>query len=159
MFTPFHTISLAALAIALVAALSIQGLAWLATAMGLPLAPSNRQSIEELAKAWPVLATLVVVLGAPLAEEAFFRGVLLRRFLLVGRPGLGLLLTSGIFALSHELLADGHWSETLSTTAVYAATGLLFGTVYLRTGRLWAAILAHVVANAIGLAVLAYSGA
>ncbi len=149
----------AALAIALLAAISVQGLAWLATALGLPLAPSNRQAIEDLARTWPALTVLVVVVGAPLAEEAFFRGVLLRRFMLAGRPFLGLLLTSSVFALAHEVFADGPWTQTIATTIVYAATGLLFGAVYLRTGRLWAAILAHVVANAIGLAMLAYSGA
>lgn len=149
----------AALAVALVAALSLQALPRLAAALGLPLAPSNQQGIEDLVNAWPVLATLVVVLGAPLAEEAFFRGVLLRRFLLAGRPLLGLLLTSSLFALAHELFADGPWTQTLSTTAVYAAMGLLFGAVYLRTGRLWTVILAHAAANAVGLAMLAYSAA
>lgn len=149
----------AAVAVALVAALAVQALPRLAAALGMPLAPSNQQGIEDLVNAWPVFATLVVVLGAPLAEEAFFRGVLLRRFLLAGRPGLGLLLTSGLFALAHELFADGPWTQTLSTTGVYAAMGLLFGAVFLRTGRLWAAVLAHAGANAVGLAMLAYSGA
>lgn len=149
----------AAVAVALLAALGSQALPAFAAALGLPLAPSNRQAIEALVGAWPVFASVALVLGAPLAEEAFFRGVLLRRFLLAGRPGLGLLLTSGLFALAHELFADGPWTQTLSTTAVYAAMGLLFGAVYLRTGRLWAAVLAHAVANAAGLAMLAYSTA
>lgn len=149
----------AAVAVALVVALCAQALPGLVAALGIPLAPSNRQAIEELVGAWPVFASVAVVLGAPLAEEAFFRGVLLRRFLLAGRPGLGLLLTSGLFALAHELFADGPWTQTLSTTAVYGAMGLLFGAVYVRTGRLWAAILAHAGANALGMAMLAYSGA
>lgn len=149
----------AAVAVALVGTLATQALPRLVTALGLPLAPSNQQGIQDLVAAWPVFASLAVVLGAPLAEEAFFRGVLLRRFVLAGRPGLGLVLTSGLFALAHEIFADGPWTQTLSTTAVYAAMGLLFGAVYLRTGRIWAAILAHAAANAIGLAMLAYSAA
>ena len=114
---------------------------------------------------WSVAATTGPLLDRESEIEVRFAvlearyGEMLRRFLLAGRPGLGLLLTSGLFALAHELFADGPWTQTLSTTAVYAAMGLMFGAVYVRTGRLWAAILAHAGANALGMAMLAYSGA
>lgn len=149
----------AAIVVAVLAALAAQSLPHLMTAVGAPLSPSNAADLDGLFAARPVLAGVLVVLAAPLAEEAFFRGVLLRRLWLAGRPGLGLALTSALFAVAHELFADGPWWQTLATTGVYASVGLLFGAVYLRTGRLWAAVLAHAASNALALAWLAYSTA
>jgi len=149
----------AAVATALLAAVAAQAVPRLMAAVGAPLSPSNAGGIQDLVLAWPLLASVLVVLAAPLAEEGFFRGVLLRRFLLAGRPVLGLLLTSGLFAFAHEAFADGPWTQTLATTGVYAVVGLLFGTVYLRTGRLWAAALAHAASNGLALAAMAYSAA
>jgi len=151
--------AMAAIVVAGLAALAAQALPHLLAALGVPLSPSNAIDLGGLVAARPVLASLLIVLAAPLAEEAFFRGVLLRRFWLAGRPGLGLVLTSGLFALAHELFADGPWWQTLATAGVYGAVGLLFGAVYLRTGRLWAAALAHAASNGLAMAWLAYSAA
>ncbi|MBW8313017.1 MAG: CPBP family intramembrane metalloprotease [Rhizobium sp.] len=143
-----------ALSVALLAQLLPRLLAW----GGLPLAPSNAAVITRLFGEWPLVATVLVVLVAPLAEEAFFRGVLLRRFVVAGRPWAGLWLSAGVFALAHELFADGPWTQTLVTSATYLAMGMLFGAVYVRTGRLSAAFLAHAASNALALATVAFSG-
>lgn len=76
----------AAVALALSAALLAQLLPRLLAWVGLPLAPSNAADITRFFGEWPLVATALVVLVAPLAEEAFFRGVLLRRFVVAGRP-------------------------------------------------------------------------
>jgi len=145
------------LAIAAFAGLFAQALPWVATRLGLPLDPSNAEPLMALLAQKPWLAVLLVVGLAPVAEELFFRGVLLRRFALAGRPWLGLWCTAGLFALAHELVADGPLLPRLATIGLYLALGLVFGGVYLRTGRLAAAVAAHAVANAIALLLATYS--
>lgn len=145
------------LATAAFAGLFAQALPWLATQLGLPLEPSNAAPLMVLLAQKPWLAVLLVVGLAPVAEELFFRGVLLRRFALAGRPWLGLWCTAGLFALAHELVADGPLLPRLATIGLYLALGLVFGGVYLRTGRLAAAVAAHAVANAIALLLVTYS--
>jgi membrane protease YdiL (CAAX protease family) len=103
----------------------------------------------------PVLTLLAAVLIAPLGEELIFRRVLLHRFAQAGRSTLGLVLTSVGFALIHEPLPGSEglfaWLLKLST---YALLGFGFGQMYLRTGRLDAAVLGHVLVNAFGMGVL-----
>lgn len=146
-----------ALPLAALAALAAQAIPWLATQLGLPLDPSNVDPILGLLAQRPWLAVLLVVGMAPVAEELFFRGVLLRRFALADRPWLGLWCTAGLFALAHELAADGPLLPRLATIGVYLAMGLVFGGVYLRTGRLGAAVAAHAMANAFALLLATYS--
>ena len=145
------------LALAAFAGLFAQALPWLATRLGLPLDPSNAEPLMGLLAQRPWLAVLLIVGLAPVAEELFFRGVLLRRFALAGRPWLGLWCTAGLFALAHELAADGPLLPRLATLGLYLALGLVFGGVYLRTGRLAAAVAAHALANAIALLLATYS--
>ncbi|WP_405117373.1 exosortase E/protease, VPEID-CTERM system [Phaeobacter sp. BS23] len=84
-----------------------------------------------------LLGTIVLV---PIIEELFFRGYLLRRMAGQGqilRAVVALLITSALFGLMHDRFALG------------MAAGAIFGALYLRGGGLAAAILAHMVANAL----------
>lgn len=127
--------------------------------MGSPVSPTNAEPVEAIRQLSPWLAWLLVVGAAPFAEELLFRHVLLRRFALAGHALAGAVLSSLLFALMHELPGAQGWGPWLATTAMYTAMGCGFAWVYLRTGRLAAAVLAHAVCNAAALAALALSTA
>lgn len=125
---------------------------------GLGLSPSNLAPVQSLLKAHLPLAFLMVAVAAPLGEELFFRHLLLRRFAAAGRPLAGLVLSAAVFGVLHELMpADSGGLAHFAMTAIYVGMGLAFGGLYLWTGRFAAVALAHVVANALALALMAYS--
>jgi membrane protease YdiL (CAAX protease family) len=78
-----------------------------------------------------VLAVAVVI---PVGEELFFRGLLLRGFLLRYGPRPALVLTAALFALVHL----NPWG----LVSIFLV-GILLGWLVLRTGSLWPACLAH----------------
>ena len=154
--------ALPALGLAVVAGvvvqLAVQLFAWLLALSGAAIEPSNVQPITALLGSAPWLAWLLIVLVGPFAEELLMRHVLLRRFALAGRALAGLLLTSVAFALLHEPMPSGTGvAAWLGGLAMYTAMGAFFGAVYLRTGRLRAAFLAHATCNAVALVLAAYS--
>lgn len=131
-------------------------------ALGLDLEPSNLDLIKDGFARYPVFLALFAVMLAPLYEELLFRRVLFGRLWQAGWPVLGLVLSSLVFALVHELpgLNGKPASSTLFLIVVYAGMGGIFAWVYRRTGTLWAPIAAHILNNAIALAVLqVYGGA
>lgn len=103
----------------------------------------------------PAFAGLVLtaVIGAPIVEELFFRGLLLRA--LEGRfgTGWGVAGSSVLFGLFHpnDLSAAGVVLVMVSLAALAALLAMLV----VRTGRLGPAILAHAAFNALNLAIAA----
>ena len=93
-----------------------------------------------------VVLALLVVLGAPVAEELFFRGLLLRSA--ERRFGMrwALAISSVAFAASHFQLVQ---------FPGLALVGLVFGILVVRTGRLGPAIAAHIAFNATAVVSLA----
>lgn len=147
-----------ALGAGIVIQLGAQSFAWLLARSGAGMEPSNAEPIAALLRAAPWLAWLLVVVVGPFAEELLMRHVLLRRFAVVARGGVGLVLTSVAFALLHEPAPSGSGIAVwLGGMAMYAGMGAFFGVVYLRTGRFRAAFLAHAACNATALVVAAYS--
>ena len=130
-------------------ALVTTGLSHLADAAGLQINPSNEAMIRALMAQSPWLLILFIALLAPLYEEVLFRRVLYGRLLAAGRPVLGLVLSSGLFALVHEIpgLGGNPWPVTLALWAVYAGLGAVFALLYRRCGTLWAPICAHATHN------------
>lgn len=124
-----------------------------------PLAPSNAEPILALSRQWPLLTWLLIVIVGPFAEELLFRHVLLRRFAVAGRALAGLVASSAVFALLHEVGqgAERSLAAWLGILAVYLAMGMGFGLVYLRTGRFWAAFTAHAACNATAMTLAAFS--
>jgi membrane protease YdiL (CAAX protease family) len=119
-------------------------------ALGLEIVPANAELLGELAVVAPALGLAFVCVLAPWAEELFFRHLLLRRFALAGRPRWGLVCSATLFALMHELTpATGDVAAKLAMLLIYLLMGWALGLVYLRTGRLSAAVVAHGVANAL----------
>lgn len=109
------------------------------------LEPVSTISEDELFERVGLVALtgVLVVLVAPVAEEIIFRGFLLgglaRRF----GPVLAALASSLLFAAVH---AD------LGSLIPFTLIGLVFTFVYLRSGSLSSAILAHFLFNVIGYA-------
>lgn len=108
----------------------------------------------------PELAVLIVgsVVLAPLVEELFFRGLLQRsasglvRGSRAARVVVAVLVSTPLFMLLHlALVAPVSWGTVAVTTGI---TGLGFGLLAALTRRLGSAIVAHLVFNAVGLAIL-----
>lgn len=93
-----------------------------------------------------VLLFLIVAVGAPVAEELFFRGLTQRAFRKRGlRWGWAVVATAVVFAASHL--------QPLQFPALVLA-GVVFGVLAERTGRLGPAIWAHVGFNGVAAVVL-----
>ena len=77
---------------------------------------------------------------SPIAEEIFYRGLVLRSLIKRGLPGgVSVVLTAAIFAATH--IQDLATWLLLLPGLVFA--GLVFGALALRTGRLGTSIAAH----------------
>lgn len=105
--------------------------AWFAETMADLL--SGRQSL------WGSILLAVVV--APVTEEALFRGVILRGFLVRYRTGKAIASSALLFALFHL----NPWQF-----AAGAATGMLFAWCFVRTRSLVPCIFGHAVNNSLG---------
>ena len=122
-----------------------QALSFLVERAGWQLDPSNLDLIRRGLMTQPAFVVVFATLLVPAYEELLFRRVLLGRFLAAGRPWLGLVLSSALFALMHEI--PGATANPLEATValwlVYGGMGVAFGWLYWRTGTLWAPIAAH----------------
>ena len=102
---------------------------------------------------------LAIVYGfgiAPIAEEFFFRGVLFRS--LADRRGFwtGAIVSGLLFGLVHLPVGEP-FADALVLPLVMTCTGVALAWIYERRGSLLAPIAAHMVFNAIGLALI-FSG-
>lgn len=137
------------------------GITWIGREMGLEPNPSNLVLVEAGIAEHPVFLTLFAVVFAPLYEELLFRRVLFGRLWAAGWPVLGIVLSSLVFALAHEVpgLTGNPPLTTLLLIGVYAAMGAVFAIVYRATGTLWAPIATHMLNNALALgAMQVFSG-
>lgn len=108
----------------------------------------------SLPAGWWAADLLVPVIVAPAVEEFFFRGMLLVALYTVFRrltrtrlvAGIGAaLISTGLFVLLHQL--TGSVGSTWDAGAFLALVGLTTATLVLLTGRLWGALILHVVVN------------
>jgi uncharacterized protein len=116
--------------------------------------PDVSQFAPLVGNAWFFLLSIVVAWTlAAFLEEMVFRGYLMTRVADVGGRTraawlVALLLTSTIFGLAH--LYQG-----ASGMLITGMSGLLFGALYLASGRnLWTAIIAHGVNDTVGFALI-----
>jgi|SRR5690606_5964025 len=127
------------------------GSTWMAAQVGVEPVPTNQPLIQAVGERFPLLLLVFVALLAPAYEELLFRRVLFGRLWAAGRPLLGLVLSSVLFACMHEVPGLGGNPPLAAGLlwACYAVMGALFAWVYRRTGTLWAAVGAHAVNNAV----------
>ncbi|MEO6420802.1 MAG: CPBP family intramembrane glutamic endopeptidase, partial [Polyangiaceae bacterium] len=81
----------------------------------------------------------VTALGGGIAEELFFRGMLV--------PLAGVAIAAVAFGLLHQVRGEARWGWALSAAGIGGALGLLF----VATGSLVGCIVAHVAINAANL--------
>lgn len=91
---------------------------------------------------------LTLALIPALAEEVFFRGFLLTALAQRAKPGVAVVIAAAVFSAYHV----NPWYLPF-----YFILGVWLGLVYLRSGNLGLAVLAHCVNNATSV-VLSYSG-
>jgi CAAX protease family protein len=89
-----------------------------------------------------VLLVLIVVIGAPIAEELFFRGLVLRAFERSVGTAWAVVISSVAFGLTHF--------EGIQTPAL-CAFGVVLALLVVRTGRLGTAVVAHMTFNAVSV--------
>lgn len=98
-------------------------------------------------------ALYLVIVGAGFGEETVFRGYLFERLgKLLGNGALAktamVLLTSTLFALAH------YRDQGLAGTEQAAVTGLVFGTIFARTGSIWLPMIAHAAFDVAAVAII-----
>ncbi len=90
----------------------------------------------------PPIIVLYTVLIAPIMEEFGFRGISLK-YALKGMPGMWAnFLQALLFAIIHGNMLQGTYTFLF---------GLILGLVVIKTGKLWIAILIHIIFNSISI--------
>lgn len=121
------------------------GLAKVGQWAGIPAADmSNSQVLDTRSLVAMIVLGLCVGLGAPVAEELFFRGLTLRAF--AGRfgPAVGVVASSLLFGLMH---LQGFTAGAAFIVLLTGLVGATFAVVTLRSGRLGPAVIGHIAFN------------
>lgn len=104
----------------------------------IPMSEPIRETFQSLSDGNAAMYLVAITLIAPIAEELFFRGWMLRGFLANYSAAKSIWLTAIIFALFHL----NPWQAVVALPL-----GLLFGWLVLRTGSLAPGIIGHFVVN------------
>lgn len=113
----------------------------------------NTQTATSVTGGWQVLMILGVCIGAPVVEEIFFRGLLLKVSIEKFKPFIGVILTSFIFGCMH---IQASLASSIYTVSMTALVGLGLALVRLKTKRLGSSIWSHMIFNTVNM-VIAYS--
>jgi len=134
---------------------------WLAIALGGTGALPSYASLDgRLPSLWWLTDGMSGVVVAPVIEEFFFRGVLLVAILtivrrLTGRAGsaigiggvVAVVASAALFVAAHLLTSR----MTMDAVGGLILLGLVTGSLVAFTGRIWPAVLVHVVYNGLGV--------
>lgn len=127
----------------LLQALAVPALYWpifrLTDLTGDDVSDAARELVDAASGPGIAVLVLVVCIGAPFAEELFFRGLLLRALEKRWAPGVALVVSTLVFALSH------FQGVQLPALVLFGAVA---GYLAVRTGRLGPALLCHAGFNA-----------
>jgi len=94
-----------------------------------------------------VVLVLIIVIGAPIVEELFFRGLLMSGFVDRFGPALGIIFQAIVFGLVHISQAD--LNSDLGVFLLIAPVGVVLGVLRHGYKRLGPGIFTHAVYNAI----------
>ena len=126
--------------------------ALMATFLGQDLSSNTTDAYEVQGMGQWVAMHLTIGLAVPVAEELFFRGLVLRSFCRRHSVTLAVLASTSLFALLH---AGGTTGSMVATLAATFVAGLIYaGLTVGRDMRLGAAIVAHVAMNQAALLAL-----
>src|SRR4051812_33495015 len=96
---------------------------------------------------------LAVTIGAGFGEETLFRGFLFAQLRKV--IGRGVAASIGIVAVTSAWFALAHYpGQGLAGVEQAAVTGLVFGTVFAITGRIWTLMVAHAAFDVTAVAII-----
>lgn len=140
----------ATLAVALGSAAAAGGLAGWAVGLDDPSEADNAAFLAEVEGASLVALLVVVVIVAPLAEELVFRGLTLRALEKRAGPVVAVVGSTVLFTLPHYIGASAAGTAVL--LASIAAVGAVLAVATIVIGRLWPAVVAHMLLNAVGAA-------
>ncbi len=115
------------------------------------------EMIERASDARVVGLVLLVVVGAPLVEELFFRGLLLRSLQRRLGTAWAVGLSGALFGLAHPPGEDLEAAAAALVMISLAVLGVALAMLTVRLGRLGPAIIAHAIFNASTLAWLAWT--
>jgi membrane protease YdiL (CAAX protease family) len=90
-----------------------------------------------------LLTGLLLFIAVGIAEEFFFRGYLIDVFSRPGKPGLGVIISSVLFAFAHAFNPN---VAVLGLINIFIV-GLLLAYMYVKTGNLWMPIGFHIAWN------------
>jgi membrane protease YdiL (CAAX protease family) len=99
-----------------------------------------------------VLAVVLAVAIAPIAEELFFRGVLFRSIRDRRGFAVGALVSAALFGLVHYVPSP--WKDALLLQSIMVFTGFALAWIYERRGSIAANMAAHMTFNAIGITLI-----
>ena len=125
----------------------------ISAALSLVLSPDQEDIVNELGAGGDslvvtILVGLLIVVGAPLSEEIFFRGFAFAGLNRAMPIALAAVISTAVWASLH--LGGGDVAVVIQL----AVFGLVLSALYARTGTLWAPILAHAINNSIAFVVL-----
>lgn len=125
------------------------GMAWLVGLKDADEASNTDILVDNQDSPWIIAVILLVVVGAPLAEELLFRGFLLRTLQRHFGSIFAIVVSSLLFAIPHWQ-PDASWQETVVLLSALAVVGLALAIGAVVTDRLGPAIIAHFLFNATG---------
>jgi uncharacterized protein len=97
--------------------------------------------------------TLAVIVGAGFGEETVFRGWMFERLGKLFGPGRG--ATIAIVAITSTLFALAHYGgQGIPGVEQAAVTGIVFGSLYAWTRRLWMVVWAHIAFDLTAVAII-----
>lgn len=101
---------------------------------------NDQHKVSEKIAGLPPIILALAVLGAPVSEELFFRGLLTSRF--------GILASSVAFGLMH--FAYGSFIEVIGAFLI----GIILAAIFRLSGSITPCILAHMAYNALAITVM-----
>lgn len=117
-----------------------EGILWI-TAKLFDTTTAKLNAVNQLSEQFGILQyVLLVCVCAPIAEEVFFRGLVINKMLVYGKTA-AIVLSAAIFGLVHG---------TLSQIPYALALGLVLGYIYIRFGNIYLNIGLHAVMNFMG---------
>ncbi len=93
--------------------------------------------------AWSIYCVAILT---GLFEETFFRGFLLKQFIIKDYAKEGLVFISVLFGILH--LGPG---TSIVVPMIITGVGIYFGYLYIKTGNIWISISCHITYNSLGL--------